>query len=135
MSEELTVMPEPTGKEPDYAQSAMIEVRQQQLLECQKIKQIGLNVIKESLQFAADVQSGKEQLYDYLQDGTPIPINGRKYVFEKGLAVKAYVAAMETIEGKESANVDQLAAAILSRSKGKPKKVVEGEIIESEIIG
>lgn len=135
MPEELTVMPEPSGREPAVVQARMIEVREAQMLKCQEAKSIGIGVIRDTLQWAADVQSGREQIVEYNQQGEAYPVNGKKYIFEKSLAIKSLVAAVETIEGKTGEAVDQLAAAILNRSKEKPKMIQEGEIVSSEVVG
>lgn len=127
-------MPEPKGNEPLYAQKAAIEVREAQLLRCQETKGIAIDVIANSLKYAADVQAGRVNVEGYTAKGESYIMDGKKYILEQSTNIKSLVASVQTIEGAEAAEKNVLHVAILGRGAAKPRVSAEANVISVEVV-
>jgi len=134
MPNETTIMPTPRGDEPPYAQKAIAEIREQQLAKCQDMKGLAIEVIGESLKWAASVSKGETKIYGYNAQGEEYLMDGRKYIFDSANNIKSLVASVETIEGKDQENKNVLHVAILGRGSEKPRSSKEADVISVETV-
>lgn len=128
---ELTSIPEPTGREPEYAQKAILALKEEARLTQERVKVTGLKVVEDITNWAADLLAGKEKIYHYTNQGQAIELSPHKYLFDNSSQLKALAGTAEIYAGKQETR-SEIHLAILGRGKQAPRKLTPEEVVEIE---
>jgi len=115
--------------DPEYAQRALAEIKDQQRLAVEQSKLVGLNVLADITNWVAKVAKGEVKITEYTMKGEPYTVDGMKYLYESTDKLKAMGATLELLGGKQEAR-NQIHVAILGRGKEPPRKLTPDQVRE-----
>lgn len=132
MPEEITIVPEPTGKEPLSVQSAMVAIREEQLALGEQGKTHLLRASLRVAEWVNKVASGDEPVTQYSSKGEVYTVDGPQFLYESANQLKSLASAIDLAMGEQESRKTGISVAILNRTSAAPIRLNtdNGDVIE-----